>query len=372
MSKKFTRRDFGKMALAGPPLASAWLSGRSLSGASKPNSRIAGVQIGIISSSLTGMAAADIIPNMLKIGLNEVELQSAHAEALAGAPSANPGVGRAGAAPGGSTPTLNADGLMPRCADMQMVLSPLPPGTAPQAGRGRGPLTPEQETAQQRLKQWRSATTPETWKGVRKQFDDAGIELRLLWYGLGYMGPAPSDDDIGYAFRMAQGLGVRAMSGSSTIPIAKRIAVAAEKYKIHWGGHTQDDIHNLDQFVTPGVYEQLLSLSPYLSICLDVGYFTAAGFDAVPFIQKNHARITDIHLKDRKRSASLGGDVTNNLLNNWPWGQGDAPIREVLQLLKKEKYDIPCNIEYDYGCRTASDPVTEISRCYAYARNSLA
>jgi hypothetical protein len=77
-------------------------------------------------------------------------------------------------------------------------------------------------------------------------------------------------------------------------------------------------------------------------------------------------------LKDRKRSKSLGGDVTNNLLNNWPWGQGDSPIREVLQLLKKEKYDIPANIEYDYGCRTTNDAVTEITQCYDYAKMCLA
>ncbi len=372
MNRKLTRRHFGKVALAGVPLASAVFAAPSLFAEAKPNSRIRGVQIGIISSSLTGMMAADIIPSMLKIGLSEVELQAAHAEALAGAPSVNSGAAGRGAAGNVAPPSLNADGLLPRCADMQMVLSPAPGGAAPAAGRGRGPLTPEQEAAQQRLKEWRATTTPETWKGVRKRFTDAGIELRILWYGLGYMGAPPSDDDIDYAFRMAQGLGVRAMSGSSTIPIAKRIAVVADKYKIYWGGHTQDDIHNLDQFVTPDVYEELLSLSPHLSICLDVGYFTAAGFDAVPFIQKNHARITDIHLKDRKRSKSLGGDVTNNLLNNWPWGQGDSPICEVLQLLEREKYDIPTNIEYDYGCRTTSDAVTEITKCYEYAKQCLA
>jgi sugar phosphate isomerase/epimerase len=371
MDKELTRRDFGKIALAGLPLAASVLSESSVFAQAKPNSRIHGVQIGIISSSLTGMAAADIIPSMLKIGLSEVELQSAHAEALAGAPSANAG-GRGAGANAGPV-TLNADGLTPRCANMQMVLSPAPAGAAPAApGGGRGPVTPEQQAAQQKLKDWRAATTPDTWKAVRRQFDDAGIELRLLWYGLGYAGPIPTDDDIDYAFRMAQGLGVRAMSGSSTIPIAKRIAVVADKYKIRWGGHTQDDIHNLDQFVTPDVYAELLSLSPYLSICLDVGYFTAAGFDAVPFIQKNHARITDIHLKDRKRSKSLGGDVTNNLLNNWPFGQGDAPIKEVLQLLKKEKYDIPANIEYDYGCRTTNDSITEVTNCLEYAKKALA
>ena len=114
---------------------------KPVAGQAKPNSRIGGVEIGIISSSLTGMTAGDIIPSMLKIGLSEVELQSAHAEALAGAPSANAGGGRGAAAAGAPPPTLNANGLMPRCADMQMVLSPLPPGATPAPAGRLGPTS---------------------------------------------------------------------------------------------------------------------------------------------------------------------------------------------------------------------------------------
>jgi len=85
---------------------------------------------------------------------------------------------------------------------------------------GRGAQTAEQQEAQQRLQAWRAATTPATWKAVRKQFDDVGINVRILWYSLGFQGTPTSDEEIEYAFRMAQGLGVKVMSGSSTIPIA--------------------------------------------------------------------------------------------------------------------------------------------------------
>jgi sugar phosphate isomerase/epimerase len=248
------------------------------------------------------------------------------------------------------------------------------PSTLSSANSGRGGgrgATPEQQEAQQRLQAWRAATTPATWKPVRRQFDEAGIDLRILWYSLGFQGTPTSDEEIDYAFRMAQGLGVKVMSGSSTIPIATRIARAAAKYKILWGGHTQDNVRDTDQFVSPDAYERLLALSPYFRVCLDIGYFTAAGHDAVDFLQRHHERITDIHLKDKKRAASLGGDVTNNALNNYPWGQGDTPIGEVLQLLKKNRYDIPVQIEYEYACRTAADAVTEVGRCYGYTRQCL-
>ena len=365
-ARTWTRRDFGRLALAAPALAAFSVSARAQTARRKPNSRIAGVQIGAISSSFVGLQASEIIPAMLKLGLSEIELQPNHAEALAGAPLFPPNANAAAT----GVQALNADGLLARCANLPMVVTP--PLSSANSGRGgRGAQTPEQQEAQQRLQAWRAATTPATWKAVRKQFDDAGIDLRILWYSLGFQGTPTSDEEIDYAFRMAQGLGVKVMSGSSTIPIAQRIGRAAEKYKILWGGHTQDNVHDPDQFVSPEAYERLLSLSPYFRICLDIGYFTAGGYDPVDFITKHHDRITDIHLKDKKRAASLGGDVSNNALNNYPWGQGDTPIRAVLQLLKKNKYDIPVQIEYEYACRTIGDPTTEVGRCYAYTRECL-
>ena len=91
----------------------------------------------------------------------------------------------------------------------------------------------------------------------------------------------------------------------------------------------------------------------------------------MPFIEKHHTRIIDIPIKDKKRAQSRGGAVTNNALNNWPWGKGDTPIREVVQLLARNRYDIPVNMEYEYGCRTTADTVTELRRCYAYLRDAI-
>ena len=54
----------------------------------------------------------------------------------------------------------------------------------------------------------------------------------------------------------------------------------------------------------------------------------------------------------------------------WSWGNGDTPIKAVLQLLKSNKYSIPAYIEYEYlGQGTC---VAEARKCFAFAKGALA
>ena len=303
----YSRRDFGKIALAALPAAAA---------AAALNSKIDGVQIGAISYSFRDLPVTQIIPAMVKIGLGEVELMSNHAEALAGAPS-QPG--------------------------------------------GRGDAA-----SQQALKEWRAAVKPDAFMRVRKQFTDAGIDLRLLCYN---QGVNATDEEIDYSFRMARALGARAISSSSRLAVAKRVAPFAEKYRLPWGAHGHDNVQDPEEFATPEVFAKVMALNRYMWINLDIGHFTAAGYDPVAFIKEHHDRITNLHLKDRKKNPP--GDRPATAQNNWPWGEGDTPIKAVLQLLKREKYDIPANIEYEYAAHASGDTVTEVTRCFEYARKAL-
>ncbi|HLK50928.1 MAG TPA: TIM barrel protein, partial [Bryobacteraceae bacterium] len=191
-------------------------------------------------------------------------------------------------------------------------------------------------------------------------------DVRLLCYN---MNVNTTDDEIDYAFRMARALGVRAISSSSTVSVARRVAAIAEKYRMPWGAHGHDDVKDPEQFATPETFAKVMAMGKYMWVNLDIGHFTAAGYDAVAFIKENHARITNLHLKDRKKSPP--GASTAIPQNNWPWGEGDTPIKAVLQLLKKEKYDIPANIEYEYNAHATGDTVTEVTRCFEYARKAL-
>jgi len=316
---RYTRRDFAKLTLAGVP-ASLLVANLPVSAFAQINSRIKGVQIGAITYSFRSMSPPDIIKAYVDIGLGEMELMSNHAEQLAGA-----AVGRG-------------------------------------SGGRRGALTPEQQAerdaAAKALRDWRMAATEATFKPVRKKIEDAGIDLKLLCYNMNVR--TTEDNEIEYAFLMAKTLGVSAISTSTQVSMAKRLAPFAEKHKMMVGFHGHANTTNPDEVATPESFVAVMSASKYLGANLDVGHYTEAGYDPVAFLQQYHGRITNLHLKDMKK-ASNGGGYT-------PFGQGDAPLKEVLKLVQKNKWDIPVNIEFEYP----GDPLVEVPKCLAYVKDALA
>ena len=213
--------------------------------------------------------------------------------------------------------------------------------------------------AQAALADWRIKTNADTWKAVRKQFNDAGIELAVLCYN---MNDNMKDSDIEYGFQMAKGLGVKAISTSTTLTMAKRIAPIADQHKLIVGYHGHDATNDPNQTATLESYATLMAYGKFNGINLDIGHFTAAGYDAVAFIKEHHDKITNLHLKDRKKDHGP----------NTIWGQGDTPIKDVLLLLAKEKYKFPANIELEYAIPEGSDRVKEVKKCLDYCKQILA
>ncbi len=82
----------------------------------------------------------------------------------------------------------------------------------------------------------------------------------------------------------------------------------------------------------------------------------------MPLILQHHARITGMHVKNRNKG--IGPNV--------PWGQGDTPIAEVLQLMRKEKYKFPATIELEYPVPEGSTRVAEVGKCFEYCKQALA
>lgn len=73
-------------------------------------------------------------------------------------------------------------------------------------------------------------------------------------------------------------------------------------------------------------------------------------------------RITHVHVKDRKFHNGP----------NTPFGQGDTPIKEVLCLIRDNRWNIQGTIEFEYKIPAGSDRMKEIARAIQYCRDALA
>jgi sugar phosphate isomerase/epimerase len=229
----------------------------------------------------------------------------------------------------------------------------------PTGARGRrgDPPSPEALSARENIRKWRLETPLDHFRGVKKKFDAAGITI----HGYNYSPNASyTDAEIDRGFEMAKALGAPLITASTTLDVAKRIAPFAERHKMVVAMHGHSNLTDPNEFATPDSFAAAMKMSKYFKVNLDIGHFTAANFDAVAYLREHHADITNLHLKDRKKNQ---GD-------NLPWGQGDTPIREVLQLLKKEKWPIPADIEYEY--KGTGTPTEEVKKCMAFARQALA
>ena len=213
-----------------------------------------------------------------------------------------------------------------------------------------------QHMKREELRKWRTGVSMDEFHKIRQKFDEAGIQLYAYNYSFR---DDFSDEEVARGFEMAKALGVGIITASSTLSVVSRVDREASKNRIRVGFHGHSDVKHPNEFSTPESFEKAMAgRSPYININLDVGHFFAAGFDPVDFINKHHERIVTLHIKDRKKNDG----------ENMPFGQGETPIKAVLQLLENKKYKIPANIEYEYE---GADTVAEVKKCFEYCKAAL-
>jgi hypothetical protein len=308
-----TRRDLGRLALAALPASLL----------AKPDSKWGGVQIGInVPYSYRGLpgTADDVLRMTTDLGLSAVELRSQPVEAFFGAPNSS------------------------------------------RIGSARA--TTDEEKAKQAegvaaLEKWRLSASIDKFKEFRKKYEDAGVAIQIVKFdGVDKM----KDEVVDYAFGLAKALGAHALS--CEIPLSKTewLGQFATKHKLMVGYHGHTNVNSPEAFAKPESWEKAMSYSKYNGINLDLGHFTAANNTSpIPFLQKHADRVTHVHVKDKKFNNGP----------NMPFGQGDTPIREVLQFMKKEKYKFQATIEFEYPLPEGSTVLKEIAKCVEYCKNCL-
>jgi hypothetical protein len=333
----WTRRDLGRIALTGLPGALLVESWPALARqAVKPNSRIAGVQIGLnVPYSFRGQlpGTADAILNVCEqLGLSALELRTQPVEHFLGSPApypaAVPRAGGAGARGAGPAP---------------------PPPTAEQRAA--------QTAAAGERRNWRLALPMARVREFRKKFEGAGVTIDIVRVDPFAAIFEMTDEEVNYFFELAKNLGARAISCELldfSVIGTKLLGAFADAHRlpVAYHGHGQP----------PSVFQRALSYSKHNAVNIDLGHFVAANnVSPVEFIKTIHDRITHVHVKDRRMNNGP----------NVPFGQGDTPIREVLQLIRDNRWNITATIEYEYAVPEGSTVLAELARSIQYCKDCL-
>jgi sugar phosphate isomerase/epimerase len=207
------------------------------------------------------------------------------------------------------------------------------------------------------IRAWRTSVPMEKFKDVKKMFKKKGVKIHILKLG----SPDWSDEEIDYAFNVCRTVGAKGISMEISEKTAKRMAPFAEKHRLYviFHNHGQPGDPNFS-------FDRALEHGSYLMLNLDVGhYFGATGKHPNDVIKRLHNRIVSIHIKDK-----TGPDGTPRDANQ-SWGQGETPLTDIFQLIRKEKWPIFCDIELEYKIPEGSDAVKETAKCVAYCRQLL-
>jgi len=188
---------------------------------------------------------------------------------------------------------------------------------------------------------------------MRKLYNDAGVNIHLHKIGFGQ-----SDEEIDFNFEVAKALGCKGITTERSDSMAKKLAPFADKHKVWIGFH-----NHTNNYPALDKADPLLEYGQFIGFNLDVGHYFAGtkGLSPIPVLEKYHDRIVSLHLKDRTAD---GG--------NLPWGQGKTPIKEILQLMKKEQWTFPADIEVEYKIPEGSSAVAEVAKCRQYCKEALA
>lgn len=283
--------------------------------AAKPNSRWNGVLVGLNVPYNFGarmMPAEQVLAQTVELGISAVELRGQPIEAFLGAPP-----------------------------------------TPPTVGSGRGAPAPEVEQAVLALRKWRGAASIQKAADLRRLYEDAGVAIDIVkWDGVYQM----SDDEVDYIFQLSKALGARALSTEIGTPDqTRRVGSFADRHQIFIGyhGHAETGIPE---------YSAPFAFAKFNGANVDIGHFIA-GHNASPaaFIAENASRITHLHIKDRRRDNGP----------NTAFGQGDTPIREILQMMRDRRFTFQATIEFEYPIPAGSTRMKEIATAIDYCRACL-
>lgn len=213
------------------------------------------------------------------------------------------------------------------------------------------------EAAREKLREWRLNPPPGYYAAIKQEFDAAGITIFTYYVNVN---DSHTDAEVDATFAAAKVLGAKGCVGSQGLRVSKRLATFPGKHGMFLGLHNHSNLSDPDALNTEASFITGLGFSPDVKATLDIRHFTAANGDCLGFLERHHARTPSVHLGDRRRNNGRSA----------PFGEGDAPIIELLRMIRDNNWPIVVLLEFEHG--TLRTQVEEVRLMFDYCKRALA
>ncbi|HRE04211.1 MAG TPA: sugar phosphate isomerase/epimerase [Opitutaceae bacterium] len=184
---------------------------------------------------------------------------------------------------------------------------------------------------------------------------EAGLEPYTMYSAMG----RDSEEDR-KVFALARQFGMKFLVVEPRDPAKwPELLDEAKRYGVKLAVHN----HGLETpYGDPATVRSLIHKYPDLQVCLDVGWVTAAGFDAAEVFRSYVDRVIDLHFKDK--SVSAGANGKTQAVDTFP-GEGNVNFTGLFKAIREAGWTGTMAIETDSDA-FAADPRELVRRSIAY------
>lgn len=216
----------------------------------------------------------------------------------------------------------------------------------------------QQKSYDKEVKDWKKKRSVDRFGYLRKMYNSSGVDIYAFKPNY-LLRKGNSEADINYAMQAGKLLGASHVTvelpedSNHSLKLGK--LAKRNGIKVAYHGHEQQHAK---------WWDTALEQSSHNAMNLDLGHYIAAGnTDAIELIEKQYPNILSMHVKDRQNP--------KNGKKNMPFGQGDTPITDVLQMMRDNSYNFAATIEYEYQTPKDSSIIEEIKKSIEYCQNAL-
>ncbi|MBM3333837.1 sugar phosphate isomerase/epimerase [Candidatus Sumerlaeota bacterium] len=217
---------------------------------------------------------------------------------------------------------------------------------------------PGQVISEEHQVKFDASAPQEALDAVKKKLDEAGV--KMVCYGV--VGLGKDEAASRKVFEFARKMGILVIVSEPEEENLPLVAKLAQEYGIPVA------IHNHPQ---PSRYwdpkhllESIKDLGPWVGSCADTGHWMRSGVDPLEALKMLEGRIISMHIKDLNQT---GRGTKEAPTHDVPFGTGKGNMKAILDELRRQKFNGPMSIEYEYNW---TESVPEIKQCIDYMRDN--